>query len=170
MVEDDGARPDAEPSSSVAIFYELARWRLDEQIGRIESLDRKLIGTFTLNAALIALLSAGFSFRSDPIPEPAWGLFFGIVAVFLLNVLCSFLAFRVRRWQILPQLDQLEVAASEYEYSVAQQWAALAMKKAYEINEGQLQEESALVTPSDDADHDATGLVAVAAAVIASPW
>ena len=43
------------------LLYEIARWRLDEQLERVKWQDNKLAATFTLNAAVIALFGVAIA-------------------------------------------------------------------------------------------------------------
>lgn len=157
-------------ATNARFYQEISRWRLDEQIGRIESLDRKLIGTFTLNGVLIALVSAALGFRGDVLPEASWWAFLLVVLIFVLNVLASFFAFRIRQWRVLPTLADLEDTVSTGRTAELYWWTAQEMKRAFLLNEQALGAKArwlrlaTLLTMSDLA------LAAVAAVLAAAPW
>ena len=50
------------------LLYEIARWRLDEQLERVKWQDNKLAATFTLNAAVIALFGVALAFAGREFP------------------------------------------------------------------------------------------------------
>lgn len=124
------------------IFFDVAQWRLDEQAQRVDSLDRKLAATFTLNGALIAVFAAAFGFREEPLSETVWWLFVGVVALFLLNGACTYAAYQLRKWQVNPNLIDLERVTRRSEARVVLIWTAREMRRAYRDNEIELRRKS----------------------------
>ena len=116
-------------------IYEIARWRLDDQTDRIDSLERKLATVFALNGALIALLSAAFAFRGVETSVVLWSLLLCVVAIFVTTAVCAFLAFRLRRWVVRPDLDALQEVAAQISEVGTKLWTAREMWSAYQENE-----------------------------------
>ncbi len=89
--------PEASNSSGkLSLYLDEARWRRDDQIGRVRSLDRKLATMFALNAAAIALFAAvlSFSLRENSAPTEVVALSIAALAMFLINVGLSGRAYR----------------------------------------------------------------------------
>ena len=116
------------------VLYEVARWKLDRQFGQIDSLDRKLAATLTLNGALIALVSAALAFRAEAVSTEVWGLSVAVLGVFMLNLLCTFQAYRSRQWMIKPELGTLEQVAANAGVVVTRIWLARQFDEAYQSN------------------------------------
>ena len=138
--DSDGLKVDSGNSSK--LFYEVAKWRLEEQANRAESLDRKLAATFTLNGALIAVFAAAFAFRAEPISTTVWWLFLAIVVLFFLNGVCTYAAYQLRKWQINPNLVDLERVTRRTEHRGVVIWTARQMRRAYRDNEIELRRKS----------------------------
>ena len=160
----------AESPGGDQLLYELARWHLDEQTGRIDALDRKLAATFTLNGALIALFAAAFAFRGDGISQTVWAMIVAVVAVFLANAICAFLAFRLRSWEMRPDLDALERVAEEFSVVEARSWAAREMWSAFQENEADLAEKALWLRRATALTMIDLGMAGVAAVVATWPW
>lgn len=47
MADERDAQSSGDDAGGTAILYEIARWRLNEQLERVRSLDNKLAATFT---------------------------------------------------------------------------------------------------------------------------
>ncbi len=142
MIAEDVDRIDDGNHASSRLFYEVAKWRLEEQSNRAESLDRKLAATFTLNGALIAVFAAAFAFREQPISETVWWSFLAIVVLFLVNGVCTYAAYQLRKWQINPNLVDLERATRRTEHRGVVIWTARQMRRAYRDNEIELRRKS----------------------------
>ena len=119
-------------------FYEIARWRLEEQSHRADSLDRKLGETFTLNGALIAVFAAAFAFREGTVPATVWWMFAVVVSLFIQNGICTYAAYQLREWQVNPNLVDLERVTRRSSRRTAEIWTAREMRRAYRDNEIEL--------------------------------
>ena len=142
MVERETDNAEVETGFGKRIFYEVARWRLDEQAQRADSLDRKLAATFTLNGALIAIFGAALGFREEPVSENVWWMFMGVVIMFGLNGLCTYGAFQLRKWRADPNLVDLERVTRRSTGDVILVWTAREMRRAYRDNEIELKRKS----------------------------
>lgn len=127
--------PSQAASAGAVHIYEIARWRIEDQTARIESLERKLATIFALNGALIALLSAAFAFRGVETSIVLWSLLLCVVVIFVATTMCAFLAFRLRRWVVRPDLDALQEIAAQVGDIEARLWTAREMWTAYQENE-----------------------------------
>ena len=124
------------------VFFEIARWRLEEQAHRADSLDRKLGATFTLNGALIAVFAAAFGFREQPVSPTVWLLFLAVVVLFVLNGICTYAAYQLRKWKVNPNLIDLERVTRRSEGRTVLIWTAREMRRAYRDNEIELRRKS----------------------------
>ena len=57
----DGDAAGADGGGAVDLLISIARWRLEEQLSRVSSLDTKVTAIFTLNAAVVALFGAALA-------------------------------------------------------------------------------------------------------------
>lgn len=73
MADGDKVMPRTGEGDAPVLLYEIARWRLDEQLDRVRSLDNKLAATFTLNAAVVALFGAAMALAGRTMPYPRVG-------------------------------------------------------------------------------------------------
>lgn len=143
--------PDANDSSGkLTLYLDEARWRRDDQIGRVRSLDRKLATMFALNAAAIALFAAvlSFSLREDNICPAVIDLSLAALAIFLFNVALSGLAYRASSWARRPDLPTLKTYLNQYSESVMVSWVADEIEREIVANEKKVLRKATLVTCS----------------------
>ena len=106
------------------LLYEIARWRLDEQLERVKSLDNKLAATFTLNAAVIALFGVALAFTDRGLAYHVWGLAVGVLAIFVVNLVFVWRAYRQQQWSVRPDLEKLDSLIHAYSGIALREWAA----------------------------------------------
>jgi len=92
-----------------AAFYEIARWRLDEQIRRINTLDNRLAAVFSLSAIIVALFAAAVALPSKEPSASVWVIAVCVLAAFALSTFCGYRAFSVRDWSIGPNLREVQM-------------------------------------------------------------
>ena len=117
------------------LVLEVARWRLDEQLGRVSSLDNKIAATFTLNAAAVALFGAALAFADRELAPTVWGLAVAVVVVFVAGVSFAYRAYRQQDWSLRPHLLDLEAAIEVEAASRVQLWVATEIMLSLEYNE-----------------------------------
>ncbi|MCY4619963.1 MAG: hypothetical protein OXD50_15625 [Chloroflexi bacterium] len=170
MVEEGEASEPSDYWSGARFYYELARSELDMQIGAIDALDRKLAATFSLNGALIALIAAAFTFREGDLSVELWALLTAMVVVFALNAVCTFFAYRLRRWKIGPDLKDFTEFASDYDTEALIQWAAAQIQESCAENEETLRSKANWVRFATALTMVDLSIAAVAAIVATWPW
>ena len=161
--------PDAnDRSGKLTLYLDEARWRRDDQIGRVRSLDRKLATMFALNAAAVALFAAvlSFSLREDGAPTAVIGLSVAALVIFLFNVALSGLAYRASEWARRPDLPTLKTHLNQYGEEVMISWVADEINLEIEANEEQVRRKAARVTLSIALSTLTIALLAVAAVVL----
>ena len=151
-------------------YYELARTELDRQIAAVDALDRKLSATFTLSGALIALIAVAFTFRESTLSPGLWGILAAIAVMFVLNSISIFFAYRLRRWNIGPDLVDFSEFAVEYELDDLIEWVASEIQESCEENERTLREKAAWVRLATGLTLINLCLAAVGAVVATWPW
>lgn len=122
------------------VYYDVALWQLQDQMSQIDALDRKLAAMFTLNAAVLALLSAGLALRTTDLSTEAWAMLVAVVAIFGVNVVSSYMAYKARDWHLEPKLLDMEAVSQQSGVSAnaARHWAAREMRLATARNKDQL--------------------------------
>ena len=141
--------PEASNSSGkLSLYLDEARWRRDDQIGRVRSLDRKLATMFALNAAAIALFAAvlSFSLREGSAPTEVVALSVAALAIFLINVWLSGRAYRASSWVRRPDLPTLKAHLDQYGEEVMISWVADEINREIVTNEEQVQQKATRVT------------------------
>lgn len=151
-------------------LYELARWRFDQQLSQIDALDRKLATILTLNAALIAVFAAAIALRGTEDSGVVWGLVLAVVAVFLANGICAYLAFRLRRWEVRPDFNTFEDVASTVGITVARIWVAREIWSAYQANEPFVAEKARWLRRATALTMVDLALASLTAIVASWPW
>ena len=122
------------------LLYEIARWRLDEQLERVKWQDNKLAATFTLNAAVIALFGVALAFAGREFPYHVWGLAIGVLGVFLTNLVFAYRAYRQKEWSFRPDLEELERLADAHPIDTIRRWAAREIMISLAYNEALLRQ------------------------------
>ena len=143
--------PDAnDRSGKLTLYLDEARWRRDDQIGRVRSLDRKLATMFALNAAAIALFAAVLSFelRGGSVSTVVIDLSLAALAIFLLNIVLSGLAYRASEWARRPDLPTLKAHLDRYGEEVMISWVADEINRELVANEEKVRRKARLVTCS----------------------
>ena len=170
MAEGDAAEQTAGERDSIGLFYEIARWRLDEQLERIKSLDNKLAVTFTLNSAVIALFGAALAFAAQEFAYHVWAFAVAVLGVYLVNLIFAWRAYRQKNWSVRPDLNELDRLIDSYPSIAIREWAAREIMVSLTHNEALLQEKGldariALATAIVDA-----ALVGVTAIAATAPF
>ncbi len=135
MADERDAQFSGDDASGAAILYEIARWRLDEQLERVRSLDNKLAATFTLNAAVVALFGAAMALTDRTMPYYVWGLELAVLCVFLVNLAFTHRAYRQKNWSVRPHLDDLQNLISAYSNDAIRAWVVTEITISLENNE-----------------------------------
>ena len=138
MAEGDEVLPRTGDEDGSVLLYEIARWRLDEQLDRVRSLDNKLAATFTLNAAVVALFGAAMALAGRTMPYYVWGLELAVLCVFLINLTFTYRAYRQTDWSVRPNLERLDSLIGAYPADTIRVWAAREIISSLLYNEGVL--------------------------------
>ena len=160
--------PEASNSTGkLSLYLDEARWRRDDQIGRVRNPDRKLATMFALNAAAIALFAAvlSFSLREGSAPTEVLGLSAAALLIFLINVGLSGYAYCASSWARRPDLPTLKAHLEQYGEEVMISWVADEINREIETNEEQVQQKATRVTWSIALSVLTIKLLAVAAAL-----
>ena len=122
---------------SMDLYLAEVRWRRDDQIRRLSELDRKLVTTFTLNVALIAVLSATLRLSpgGESFPSVFEFLIFAIGFLFCVNIALSAWAYRIGELAIMPNLLTLRSTSESYRSEIVALWTANEMLEALDRNE-----------------------------------
>ena len=142
MVDDLDSEIEVESVDGGEVYYDVALWHLQDQMSRIDAMDRKLAAMFTLTAAVLALLSAGLALRGTDLRLEAWAMLIAVVAIFGANVLSSYMAYKDREWHLEPRLKDMEFVSqrSDIDTNAARYWAAREMRRAVASNEKEMGE------------------------------
>lgn len=135
MADERDAQFSDDDAGGVAVLYETARWRLDEQLERVRSLDNKLAATFTLNAAVVALFGAAMALADRAMPYYVWGLELAVLCVFLVNLAFTYRAYRQKNWSVRPHLNDLRDLISAYPDDAIRAWVVSEITASLEHNE-----------------------------------
>lgn len=140
MADERDAQFSDDDAGGIAVLYEAARWRLDEQLERVKSQDNKLAATFTLNAAVIALFGAALAFADREFPYHVWGLAIGVFGVFLTNLVFAYRAYRQNEWSFRPDLSRLSELAETHSSDTIRHWVAREIMASLAHNEALLRQ------------------------------
>ena len=153
----------ATPSSETAAtaFYEITRWRLDEQLHRVDALDAKVANMFFLIAALVPLFGALFVFSETE--GAATILYVAAVVVYVVVVGLTVLAYLGSRWSVRPALSTLRDYADSYDEQTVRRWIAQETMLSIAVNEPKLRKKGYFVSAATVAFAINAGLLAVAA-------
>ena len=142
-----------------ALFLAEARWQRDDQNRRVSALNRKLVTTFTLNVAVVAVFVASLRLTAGPLPLVVDCLFYSTIFLFVVGVLVAARAYAVATWYRRPDLERLRTHLSVYDSSTMTAWVADEIVRALRENERLIDVKSARV-------QWAIGLAAVTAVLV----
>ena len=122
------------------LYLAEVRWRRGDQIRRLSELNQKLVTTFTLNVALIAVLSAtlGLTQGNATLPSVIEYLIFAIGFLFCVNIALSAWAYRVGELEFMPNPRALRTTSESYQSELVAIWTANEMLESLERNESHL--------------------------------
>ena len=127
------------------IAYEIALWRLQEQLSYSSTLDNRLATSFALAAAMVTLLGSALLF-SDASDRAGISEAVVVAAgIFVANVVVATSALLLGRWALAPSLDQLLIHSQSAGAEELAYWTAEAIASAVEENGRQLRLKSQLV-------------------------
>lgn len=118
-----------------ALFLEEARWLRDDQNRRVSVLNQKLVTTFTLNVAVVAVFVASLRLTGGPLPLAVDCLFYSTIFLFVVGVIVAARAYAVSTWYRRPDLEQLREHLSVYDSSLMTAWVADEIVLAWRENE-----------------------------------
>ncbi len=131
----DGDAAGADGGGAVDLLISMARWRLEEQISRVSSLDNKVTATFTLTAAVVALFGAALTLSPGALAWHVWALFASVLALFVVSLAFTYRAMQRRDWLMRPSLaalDELIGQAGTLELKI---WTVREIRRSIEHNE-----------------------------------
>lgn len=117
------------------LFLEEARWLRDDQNRRVAALNQKLVTTFTLNVAVVAVFVASLRLTGGPLPLVVDCLFYSTIFLFVIGVIVAARAYAVSTWYRRPDLEQLREHLSVYDSSLMTAWVADEIILAWHENE-----------------------------------
>ncbi len=126
------------------VFYEIARWRLDEQLGQIRELNSRLAVLFTATTALLVLFATLQDF-TDLGPATIALLAAG-ATIYLMLVFAIFLAYADRQLSLNPDLRQLQQVSQSTDESDVRSWSAEETMRAVEDNDARIHRKRRLTT------------------------
>ena len=133
---------------NIELYLAEVKWRRDDQIRRFGELERKLVTTFTLNVAMIAVLSATLqlSRSSGSLPVVFEYLTYSIGFLFCINIGTSAWAYRIGRLALKPNVSALSSNVFAYDFEMLGLWTASEMVAALQRNERYLKRRSIWTT------------------------
>lgn len=107
----------AEDTSGARLAYDIAFWRLREQIAYGRSLDSKLGSAFALSAAMIALLGSALIFAAPVEQVGVEAAVVSAASVFIANIVVSTAALLIGHMSVGPASEEIvnEVAIGDDE-------------------------------------------------------
>ncbi len=121
------------------VYYELARWRLDQQLAQVRELNSRLAGIFTAATALLVLFAAFQGFERDSVTTTAIGLWAAGGFVYVLLVVTTFVGYLDRRMNLQPELPALLALSQDLDDTEQREWAGIQIMAAFRRNEPMLQ-------------------------------
>ena len=102
----------ADTGSSARVAFEVALWRLQQQIEYGRSLDSKLGSAFALSAAMIALLGSALIFASPLEQQGVGAAVTAAAGLFIANIVVSTAALIIGRLDIGPGGEEVPALVS----------------------------------------------------------
>ena len=156
----------ADEAANARLGYEIALWRLREQIEYGRSLDSKLGSAFALSAAMIALLGSALIFAAPVEQEGVGTAVTAAAGLFIANIVVSTAALLIGRLRIGPTNAQISTRFGVGEEADLSVWAAQQFAAAEQRNNRVFRIKASLVTAA--LLLTAATAIAIAAATILS--
>ena len=113
------------------VLYEIARWRLDEQLERIRELNSRLMGVFSGSTALLVLFAALENLDNLAESNVAIGLASAAVGIYVALMATAVLGYRHPELQLGPLLDDLR---DGHDDDLTRRFAAVALQQSVTAN------------------------------------
>lgn len=155
-----------ESANSLRLAFELALWRIQEQLDRARALDGRLANTFGLSAAMIALLGSALLFADEARTAEVREAVTAAAALFSVNIVISTAALLVGKLAVTPDLEELQRHVRVAEERELTLWAIEALANAADGNAFQLQLKGWLVSAAILMTA-ATGVAVASSAILA---
>lgn len=122
---------------AISTFLNEVVWRREEQGRRLQEIYRKLVTTFTLNLALVAIISAAIRLgdSGEGIPVATLYLSYAIGVLFCINLTLTGIAYLPGSWNLAPDLDDLREVSRNYSATVVELWVAEEVVSVIKDNE-----------------------------------
>ncbi len=124
------------------VLYEVALWRLDEQLERIRELNSRLMGIFTGATALLVLFAAFENLDSLAASSVAVGFASAAVGIYVALMLTAVLGYRHPELRLGPLLDDLRQGQDD---DLTRQFAAVALQQSVAANVDLVRRKSQIV-------------------------
>ena len=125
------------------VFYDIARWRLDEQLDQIRELNARFMGVFTGATAILVLFGALQDLEAISTSGLSIGLASAAVGVYVALLLTALIGYRDPEIQLGPSVEDLNPSAQDE--AAMQLTVALAMSRALTTNRQHINRKSQLV-------------------------
>lgn len=133
-------------SSGARLAFEIALWRLGEQLERSRALDSRLTNAFALSAAMIALLGSALLFSDLPNGSGVKTAVMAGAVLFVGNIAVSASALLAGRWELAPNLEALMLYVDQVPVNELTIEVAASLVEVVENNERGLRRKALLVT------------------------
>jgi len=128
-----------ETQSSPKVFYEVALKKLDEQMSRIEAVDRKVSSIIGFASIIIAVLTSALKLSEpEKLSFCVITLLFLSCLVYIFLIFFSIRAYRFLTWDMRPNLEKLQEYSLTYNDLAMRYWVARECVTSYRINENNL--------------------------------
>lgn len=128
-------------ADAMRAYRHTAERQQDEQYQRARTLDLKLIATFPLNAALLAVTSTSVRAASPPSWQ-LWLLVAGGAACFTIYLWYATRAYGSREWSARPDLGRLRNVAKGLAGPLVDEWIGLEIEESIRKNQAPLARKS----------------------------
>ncbi len=137
----------ADTGDRAGVFYEIVRWRLDEQSAHRAALNARLATFFATATAVLALFAALIQWGPGELelPGASAGLLIAAIAVYASMIGVSLAAYSDRSWNFGPDLRRLQQIQQQVEQEALQGWITAQMLDAVEENNERLSNKASLV-------------------------
>ena len=163
--EESGTGDVVDAATAAHASYDITRWRLDEQLRRVDALDTKVANMFYLIAALAPLFGALFVFADTE--GAARMLYVLAVAVYFVVVAVTVLAYMGSRWSVRAALPTRRDYSDAYDEPTVWRWIAQETMLSIAVNERRLKRKGYFASVATMAFAVDAVIIALAAVVAA---